>query len=158
MAPQLARVAHEFGVPVLSSSGFDSVTAKYDLACEIIAAEKPTIVWHIGDHDPSGQHVYQSVAEDVLGFAEGRHHGISFQRLAVTQQQIAEYGLPESPAKETDGRTFNGDGTVQCEALPPDVLAQIVREALGQYYCEDAAKEAEAASDNARRQIREGLA
>ncbi len=32
MAPMLARVVSEFGVPVMSSGGFDSVSAKYRLA------------------------------------------------------------------------------------------------------------------------------
>ncbi len=37
MVPQLASVAHPFGVPVISGGGFDSITAKHDLAQEIAA-------------------------------------------------------------------------------------------------------------------------
>jgi hypothetical protein len=38
MVPQLARVAHPRGVSVLSGGGFDSLTAKHDLAQEIAKA------------------------------------------------------------------------------------------------------------------------
>ena len=37
-------------------------------------------------------------------------------------------GLPTAPAKATDRRRFAGE-TVQAEAIPPDVLQQIVSDA-----------------------------
>ena len=126
---------------------------------------KPVIVWHIGDHDPSGQHLFQSLADDILAFAgdldrpvDARGPAyISFQRLAVTEAQIAEFGLPEAPAKTTDNRSFNGTGTVQAEALPPDVLARILRDALSQWFDVDAAQEAAEASAAARLEALETL-
>jgi hypothetical protein len=56
---------------------------------------------------------------------------IRFTRLAVTPEQIAALHLPTAPAKETDRRSFEGE-TVQCEAIPPDVLARIVTSAIEQ--------------------------
>jgi len=38
-------------------------------------------------------------------------------------------GLPTAPPKPTDRRSFEGE-TVQAEAIAPDVLARIVREAI----------------------------
>jgi hypothetical protein len=38
-------------------------------------------------------------------------------------------GLSTAPPKPTDRRSFEGD-TVQAEAIPPDTLAQIVRDAI----------------------------
>ncbi len=69
MVPQLARVAHEYGIPVLSSGGFDSVTEKHAFAVEIANDGRPTEVLHIGDHDPSGAHMFIALAEDVEAFA-----------------------------------------------------------------------------------------
>jgi hypothetical protein len=43
--------------------------------------------------------------------------------------QIVSLGLQTAPAKPTDKRSFEGE-TVQCEAIPPDVLASIVRAAI----------------------------
>ena len=43
--------------------------------------------------------------------------------------QIVSLGLQTAPAKPTDKRSFQGE-TVQCEAIPPDVLAAIVNGAI----------------------------
>ena len=43
--------------------------------------------------------------------------------------QIVSLGLQTAPAKPTDKRSFEGE-TVQCEAIPPDVLAAIVKGAI----------------------------
>lgn len=130
MVPQLARVASEFSVPVFSSGGFDSVTAKHDVAVEL-AGLGATTVLHVGDLDPSGVHMFGSLDEDVRSFLDGLGAGgqVEFLRLAVTREQVDEFGLPTSPPKRSDRRSFSGD-TVQAEAIPPDELARIVREAI----------------------------
>ena len=65
MVPQLESVAAGFGVPVISGGGFDSVTAKYNLAEDLAAYDSPVEVLHIGDHDPSGAHIFLALKEDV---------------------------------------------------------------------------------------------
>jgi hypothetical protein len=47
----------------------------------------------------------------------------------VTPAQIEEYRLPTAPPKAGDKRAFSGQ-TCQVEALPPDVLATILRTAI----------------------------
>jgi len=130
MAPMISRVADEYGVPVLSSGGFDSLTAKHDLARELADAECAEVL-HIGDHDPSGVHLFKSLSEDVGALSVG--HGSTapplFTRLAVTPQQAVDMDLPTAPAKPTDNRAFSG-ATVQAEAIPPDVLTALVRKAI----------------------------
>jgi hypothetical protein len=132
MLPQIQRIADPFGIAVHSSGGFDSVTAKHDLAVSL--GRWPCVeVLHIGDHDPSGVHLFTSMAQDVRAIAcdLAMSTEIRFSRLAVTVAQIADLGLPTAPPKPTDHRSFNGE-TVQCEAIPPDVLATIVGEAIEQ--------------------------
>ncbi|OYW52883.1 MAG: hypothetical protein B7Y80_19350 [Hyphomicrobium sp. 32-62-53] len=133
MAPMLYRTANHFAVPVLSSGGFDSLTAKHDLARELADALRQgqrAEVLHIGDHDPSGTHLFSSLAEDVGAMcAELVGKLPTFTRLAVTPAQIDAFNLPTAPAKVTDRRAFEGQ-TVQAEALPPDILSGIVREAI----------------------------
>lgn len=121
MAPMLARVANPYGVPVLTSGGFDSLTAKHDLAHELAAEMEtgtPAEILHLGDLDPSGEHLFTSLAEDVGAMTEAltgtRPH---FTRLAVTREQADRLGLPVAPPKPADRRQFTGD-TVQCEAMP----------------------------------------
>jgi hypothetical protein len=130
MLPQVQRIADPYGIAVHSSGGFDSLTAKHDLA--ITLGQWPRVeVLHVGDRDPSGEHLFTSMAEDVRRIVSdlGLAADIRFTRLAVTLAQIAELRLPTAPAKPTDRRSFEGE-TVQCEAIPPDVLAQIVADAI----------------------------
>src|SRR5262249_14014076 len=84
---------------------------------------------HIGDHDPSGVSMFLAFLEDVEAFTRELGGEAAFTRLAVTPQQIAAYGLPTAPAKETHRRAFAGQ-TFQAEALAPDVLARILRTAI----------------------------
>ncbi|MYW01124.1 hypothetical protein [Streptomyces sp. SID3343] len=47
-----------------------------------------------------------------------------------TAEQVALYNLSTAPPKPTDRRSFSGTATTQAEALPPDILAAIVRQAI----------------------------
>jgi hypothetical protein len=129
MAPQLARAVEDYGLPVISSGGFESVTEKHRLAIELSQCPEPVEVLHIGDHDPSGAHLFLALAEDVEAF--GLRYGllVTFIRLAVTPDQIAALALPTAPAKVSDNRAFGGE-TCQAEAIAPDVLARIVQDAV----------------------------
>jgi hypothetical protein len=129
MKPQLEAVAEPYGIPVLSGGGFDSLTKKNTLAEDLADQERPTEVLHIGDHDPSGAHMFLSFAEDVVDLSKEYGGEVDFTRLAVTPPQIARYNLPTNPAKKTDRRAFKGP-TTQAEALAPDELAAILRSAI----------------------------
>ncbi|ORT56839.1 hypothetical protein BKD26_27165 [Streptomyces sp. CB03238] len=86
----------------------------------------------IGDWDPTGLHLFTALAEDVTAFAalDAPDVTMHFDRLAVTEDQIAEFGLPTAPVKASDRRSFPGTSTTQAEALPPDALASLVRDAI----------------------------
>lgn len=135
MIQQLAAVAHRYSVPVYSSSGFDSLTAKKRMADRICAIGKPAVILHLGDHDPSGASIFESVAADVQAFvAADRPHGlvsVRFDRVALTSEQVARYSLPTAPAKASDSRSraWQG-GTCQLEALSPSQIARILDDAI----------------------------
>ena len=63
-----------FGVAVHSAGGFNGVTGKHALAENIVEHwnefGRDTIVMHIGDHDPSGEHVYLNLERDVSAFVD----------------------------------------------------------------------------------------
>lgn len=135
MLPQLDDVAEPFSVRAYSSGGFDSLTAKKDLADRIVRIEKPAIILHLGDYDPSGVNIFDSVTQDVTAFVEAnRPHGlvtVEFHRIALTREQVAEYDLPTAPPKASDSRSKGWEGgTCQLEALPPNIIADILRTAL----------------------------
>ena len=75
MAPQLADAVDDYGIVVISSGGFNSVTENHRLAWELTQFADDGFtevieILHIGDHDPSGAHVFLAVSEDVTAFAE----------------------------------------------------------------------------------------
>lgn len=127
MAPQLARVGAPYSVPVYSSGGFDSVTVKHEMAQAF--TDRPVLVLHVGDHDPSGVHVFGSLAADVAAFGESMGADVTFSRLAVLPEHVERLALQTAPPKPTDRRAFTGQ-TVQAEALPPDTLAELVHAAI----------------------------
>jgi len=89
---------------------------------------------HIGDHDPSGVHTALNLAEDVAAFVEELGGTVSFSRLAVTSEQIGRLSLPTAPPKRSDNRAYGDSMTCQAEAIAPDEMARIVREAIeGRY-------------------------
>jgi len=135
MLPQLANAVEEWHIPVLSSGGFDSVTTKHNLAQEL-ALEKHVVILHLGDHDPSGVHMFGSLDEDLQAFMRdireedgwgNDNNECDLYRIAVTPEQVEEMNLPTAPAKTTDKRSFEGL-TTQCEAIHPSQLRDIVRE------------------------------
>jgi hypothetical protein len=135
MLPQLARVADAFSVPVYSSGGFSSLTAVRQIVERAIDRTHPTVLLHVGDHDPSGVSIFESIAEDVAAFVERdriiANQRVTAQRVALTDEQVGELSLPMAPAKPGDSRSGSWSGeTCQLEALAPDKLADIVRDAI----------------------------
>jgi hypothetical protein len=130
MIPQLQRVANDYSIPVYSSGGFDSITTQHSMGKLFSKNVTNTLVLHIGDHDPSGVHMFSALEENVMSFA--KHYGgfPKFVRLAVTPAQVSEYNLPTQPPKKTDNRRFEGNETTQAEALPPATMANVLRDAI----------------------------
>lgn len=129
MVEQLARVADPYGVTVLSSGGFESTTEKHAFAADLVDQDRPTEALLVGDHDNSGVHMAISFDEDVQAFARDLGGDVTFTRLAVTPEQIRRLRLPTAPPNEGDKRAFAGE-TCQAEAIAPDELARILRDAI----------------------------
>jgi hypothetical protein len=135
MAPQLARVADDYSVPVFGSGGFASLTAVRLIADRALARTVPTILLHVGDYDPSGESIFSSIAGDAAAFVTADRYvrtlRIEALRVALTAEQVEAHELPTAPPKSSDSRSgcWRGE-TCQLEALAPDVLAQIVRDAI----------------------------
>lgn len=150
---QLQRVAWRYGIPVYISRGFTSVTNAHAVAERAMEFDGPTVLFHVGDYDPSGLSIYESLTEDArafliqkrawededfaedgkLSYAKMDESGPTIQpvRVALTWEQVEEHGVETAPPKPTDSRSASWVGeTAQAEALPPDLLEQIVTEAI----------------------------
>jgi hypothetical protein len=140
MLPQAAAVARQYGITSYTAGGFNGLTDKYQTAERIAGQDKPVIIFHVGDYDPSGCAIIDSLAEDVGSFVEelNRYQEVDWRRIAVTPDQIRRYRLPTAPQKRTDVRGEPMPDTVQAEALPPDVLAREMDAAISQVIDHDA--------------------
>lgn len=141
MVPQIAKLVQKYGIPVQSSSGQDSVTARYELA-RGLDKHRPTEILHIGDHDPSGLSIFNVLEEDVTKFAEELGGVVWFKRIAVTEEQVGSLELPTQRRKVTDAKSYPGvfgDTTITCqaEAIAPNVLANIVMAEVEELICRD---------------------
>jgi hypothetical protein len=131
----------KYGVPVFSSGGFDSTTIKYEAARRFLERDRPTVVVHVGDYDPSGISLFEAAREDVTAFYRdlGGEQPPEFLRAAVTPEQIQRFNLPTAPPKKKDKRgAFTDTITVQAEALPPDVLQAEIRAAIEPFVDQEA--------------------
>ncbi len=143
MVPMLERAVRRYRVEVASSSGFDSLTVKHDLFRDGVDRYEDfgqkTILLHLGDHDPSGVSIHESMSEDLEAFSEDQEEDgiIEVRRVALTPAQIRAYGIATTPdeVKPTDSRSraFIERGlepAAQLEAIPPDTLSEVVRQAV----------------------------
>ncbi len=101
------------------------------------ATNKPVFMYQLGDHDPSGIDAWRDFERKVRAFAPDAV--VSFERIAVTPEQITSMQLPTRPTKRSDSRAkgFTG-GSVEVDAIAPSVLRTIVEEAITQHIDNDA--------------------
>lgn len=95
------------------------------------------VVLHLGDHDPSGQDMSRDIRDRLFIFCEGRD--VEFERLALNMDQIKKYRPPPNPAKMSDSRSDKyvakyGKHSWEVDALKPNVLTQLVHDAVDQYW------------------------
>lgn len=90
------------------------------------------IVFHLGDHDPSGIDMTRDNRERLSLFAG---MPITVQRLALNMNQIEELNPPPNPAKETDSRFADyrqkfGDESWELDALDPNFIQSLIENAI----------------------------
>jgi hypothetical protein len=178
MMPQLRRVADRYSVEVYSCGGSASLTAVRGIVRRVVKRNVPTILLHVGDFDPDGEAIYGAMTEDAVAFLERDAllpgvHRVDPVRVALTAEQVGHYGLPTAPPKVVKTKTGaahkgretinarwrerHGDRTAQAEALPPDVLAGIVSEAIEAHLDLDLVRAHQEAEPGARVQLLRAL-
>ena len=125
----VSPITAAWDVPLMIARGFASESFLWSTAATIRNADKPTIVYQLGDHDPSGIAAWQHVQKRLREFAPDAE--VSFERVAVTEAQIEELSLPTRPTKQTDSRSkgFRGE-SVEVDAIPTSVLTELVEDAI----------------------------
>ena len=135
LAGVFERVCKELDVPYFSCRGYTSQSEMW------VAGQRLKqwsnlgyipIIFHFGDHDPSGIDMTRDI-EDRLQMFVG---GIELNRLALNIDRVATYKPPPNPAKTTDSPYANyikvhGHESWELDALDPTIFANLVRNAIG---------------------------
>ncbi len=125
LAGAIYQVTERWDVPLMVTRGYSSLTFLHSAAEAIAEQGKPTFIYYLGDHDPSGVDIPRFVERELRRLAP--NVSLTFERLAVTPDQIIELDLPTRPTKSSDTREkrFKGE-SVEVDAIPAPVLRQLV--------------------------------
>jgi len=125
-----------YDVPLMSARGYASLSFLHGAATYIRALGRPTFIYHLGDFDPSGVNAGEKIEQTLREMAPDAD--ITFERLAVTETQIALWRLPARPTKKSDTRSKGfGDISVELDAIEPNQLRQIVEDAINRHLPQD---------------------
>lgn len=123
-------VTAEYDVPLMIARGFSSETFLHQTAEAITTDGKPAVIYQLGDHDPSGVAAWDDIQRKLRSFVPPRID-LTFERIAVTYEQIDTLALPTRPTKQSDSRAakFQGD-SVEVDAIPSTTLRELVRDSI----------------------------
>ncbi len=150
-------ICTELQVPYFACKGYTSQSEMWEAAQRLKRHEKAgrdTVVIHLGDHDPSGLDMTRDIQERLELFGSAT----VIDRIALTWEQIEEYGPPPNPAKTTDARYEKyrkqfGDDSWELDALEPQVMADLIRDAVQARIDQDLWDQAVARRDMGRTQL-----
>jgi hypothetical protein len=144
MVPLMQQIGEPWTLPVNSGGGYDSVTAKHNLARRVVNRMVPTVILHVGDFDPSGEGMYETLRDDVTAMVKQLSYDdtemFTIQRVALTEEQVISMNVETAPPKKKDARRTqfvkrhpkavkhfgSEDITAQLEALTPPELRQLI--------------------------------
>ncbi len=131
----IGEICNKVRVDFFATKGYASVSetwrAGLRLAGYIAKGQRP-IIFHLGDHDPSGIDMTRHVAETLSTFVG---HPVTVQRLALNMDQVEELNPPPNPVKLTDSRSdkyrdLYGEESWELDALSPDAIKDKIEDAI----------------------------
>lgn len=126
-------VCNRLRVPFFSCRGYVSQSEMYEAAQRMQRwpSRQDPIVFHLGDHDPSGIDMTRDIQErlDLFGAA------CDVKRIALTMDQVRAINPPPNPAKLTDARSRDyvsryGSESWELDALDPAMMSDLIERAI----------------------------
>lgn len=129
------RPASRWRVPYMACKGYLSASEAWRAGRRFekaIANGKRPVLFHLGDHDPSGIHMTKDNRDRLSMFSR---MGVDVRRIALNMDQVEEYGPPPNPAKQTDSRyagyeAEHGKESWELDALSPKVIDDLLQEGI----------------------------
>jgi len=129
-----------YGLPILPLQGYASQSFVDEVAEDVMADGRESVLIYAGDFDPSGEDIDRD-------FCERTGCWDNIYRIALLPSQVEEYDLPPAMGKATDSRASqfiakHGELVqVELDALPPDVLRSLYENQVFEYFDTDAWEE-----------------
>lgn len=119
-------------VPYFACKGYNSSSAAYSAGQRILGRDKPTVILHLGDHDPSGMDMTHDNQKRFDMFTGGK---ATVKRIALNMDQIEHYSPPPNPAKIGDSRAKKyiqefGSSSWELDALNPNDMQQLITDEI----------------------------
>ena len=121
-------VTFKYAVPYYCARGASSITFIHDAAEAIEEDGRPAFVYWFGDWDKSGVDIFEAFKQDLLEWTPNTD--VTIRRMAVTPEQIREYGLITHEAKES--KDWVGDAC-ELDAMDTRDLQNLVECAIVQH-------------------------
>lgn len=135
LAGVILPVTAEYDVPLMPTSGYTSETFAHEAVENLRDTGKTLVIHALYDFDRSGRDAMASLREKVERFARRYAVPVVFDELGLTERQVIELDLPTRPAKRRSAadRRWPHSYAAELDAIPPDTLRQMVREAIEQH-------------------------
>ena len=132
LAGVVIDVTETWDVPLMVTRGYPSLTFVASAAHVMRQKYRPIFIYYFGDRDPSGVDIPRFVEKELR--EQAPRANITFELVAVTEEQIIEMDLLTRPTKKTDSRSgkFRGE-SVEVDAIPPSRLLQLVEAHIVQH-------------------------
>lgn len=155
------RAVKQYRIVVFPSRGYSSYTKVME-ALERFPQRKNVIILHFADHDPSGLDMSRDLNSRLDGYSGTNNGGLVVKRIALSIEQVRELALPPNPTKKADSRAREytakyGDQCWELDAVPPDMLAQWVSDAVKREIDWNAWKETQESLKGEREMIKRAL-
>jgi hypothetical protein len=147
-------ITDRYDVPLMVARGYASLSFLHGAAEYIASLDVPTHIYHFGDYDPSGVNAGEKIEETLRELAPDAD--ITFERIAVTPEQIRAWNLPTRPTKQSDSRAkrFGDAESVELDAIEPGRLRALVEAAIERHLPPDQLEVLEAAEESERAVLR----
>jgi len=128
IASVMLKDCKELAVDLFPCGGFSSLSFVHAAAQQqnISQDKRPLVVLYVGDYDPAGVLIDRALERELREHLRSDIE-LDFRRIAINEDQVAEFDLPTKPRKEGDKRSLEVAYTVEAEALPAANLRAILR-------------------------------
>jgi len=130
-------VANRYRVKVFPTRGYASFTYVKTII-ENLEDDKPNIVLHFGDFDPSGRDIERDLTKRLVSYGA---KNLVVKHIALTEAQIKDLNLPAKPEdletlkkleRDPRAKRYGLDYAVELDALDPKLLTELIEDSISE--------------------------